>query len=201
MKKIAIDIVLIPPPSIAQQAIAMNRGLADTAAANYILNAKTCVPHITVLMGLIEREALPKLYDQLSIVMQQTQPLPLELTGVYIATLPDGNNVSSLVVKKELALQQFHESILNDARFLLSHDAVTAEMFYEDPPVNEFAVSWVSKFMQTSVHGNYQPHITLGIGKASPLAHPIHFTVSQLAVCHLGNYCTCRDILWSTKLE
>ena len=54
--KIAIDTVLIPPDDVLQLAIDINKTFSNTAAESYILDPKTCIPHITLLMGLIMRD-------------------------------------------------------------------------------------------------------------------------------------------------
>ena len=197
---LALDIVLLPPKFIGQLAIDANRTLDSTAAAHYQLDHQACLPHITLLMGVVERKNLEPLQKIFEEVAQAMLPLPLEITGYYVTTLPDGKPVSSLVIKKEGTLQRLHETVLKKLTPFLIEDEVTQKMFYPEPPVNEFAVSWVKNFLQSSTREHYQPHITLGIGEVNKLPYhfPIKFTASQLAICHLGNYCTCREVLWSS---
>jgi len=83
---------------------------------------------------------------------------------------------------------------------VFTYDGAQKEMFYSPPPVNEIPLFWVKGFAKTSVRENYRPHITLGVGKPKQAIAPVQFTTSKLALCHLGNYCTCRDVLWSTSL-
>jgi hypothetical protein len=56
--KIAVGVVLIPPAEIIKLAIDINKTFAETVAENFVLDSKTCIPHITLLMGLIVREQL-----------------------------------------------------------------------------------------------------------------------------------------------
>ncbi len=46
------------------------------------------------------------------------------------------------------------------------------------------------------------PHITLGYGQAKPpFSFPVAFAAARLALCHLGNHCTCRKVLASCRLS
>ena len=47
---------------------------------------------------------------------------------------------------------------------------------------------------------NCLPHITIGYGELSHFLFPEEFTASKLALCHLGNHCTCRRVLASFAL-
>ena len=97
-------------------------------------------------------------------------------------------------------LQKLHEAILNEMSSIFTYEGVQKEMFYSPPPVNEIPLFWVKGFAETSVRENYKPHITLGVGEPKQAVSPVQFTASKLALCHLGNHCTCRDLLWSASL-
>ena len=42
---------------------------------------------------------------------------------------------------------------------------------------------------------SYAPHITLGHAEQPPAVAPMSFTAGIVAACHLGRFCTCREIL------
>jgi len=200
--KIAINIALIPSYSICEMAINLNKEISETKAEDYLLSRVNCIPHITLLMGVVKQGNLIDLQNQLQNIAEATHSLQLEIPGYYVGTLANKKYASSLVVKKTRALQQLHEEILKETSSLLHYDHVRAKMFYPDPPVNNFAQVWVKNFLKNNAKENYQPHITLGIGKVRDVPPlPINFRASQLALCHLGNYCTCPKILWEMELS
>jgi hypothetical protein len=198
--KIAIDTVLIPPDEVLQLAIAINKTFPNTAAENYVLDLKTCIPHITLLMGLVKRDQLPEVCRKLDPIAKKFSPLNLKITGTHTSTRPDGKMLSTLAIENTVELQKLHEAILDEMSSLFVYEGVQREMFYSPPPVNEIPLFWIKGFAKTSVREYYKPHITLGVGEPKRAVSPVQFTASKLALCHLGNYCTCRDLLWSASL-
>lgn len=199
-EKIAVDVVLIPPDEILQLAIDINKTFPDTREENYVLDAKTCVPHITLLMGLITKEQVSEVGRKLGAIAEKFSALTLTITHIKNWTRPDGKILSSLEIEKTPELQKLHEVILEAMSSIFTYDGVIRDMFYSSPPVYETPLSWVKGFVKTAVRENYQPHITLGVGEPKKKISPIQFCASTIALCHLGNHCTCREILWSSSL-
>lgn len=182
-------------------AIGINKDFPDSEKENYVLDPKTCVPHITLLMGLIERDQLPEIADKLDGIVSNFSLLNLQIIDYKISERPDGKIASSLVFEKTAELQKIHEAIIEGMSSFFSYDNPKKEMFFSPPSVNELPISWVLGFAKNKVRENYSPHMSLGIGKTNSLSLPIQFKASKIALCHLGNYCTCRDILWSADLK
>jgi len=143
---IAVDVVLIPPKEIVQLAVSINHGFPQTAAENYVLDGATCIPHVTLLMGLIARSQLPRVEAVLSACARQFSALSLYITGCHSTSRPDGKVMSSLMVDKTLELQQLHEAIVEAMNPIFSYDGVSKEMFFSPPPVNEIPLFWVKGF-------------------------------------------------------
>jgi hypothetical protein len=79
-------------------------------------------------------------------------------------------------------------------------------MFSNQQEINIKDTPWmfpyIQNFTQNSSYKNFNPHITIGDGIFErKLKLQIKFTASRLALCHLGNYCTCREILYETSLK
>ncbi len=199
--KIAIDVVLIPPDNVIQLAIDINKIFPETGAENYVLDAKTCIPHITLLMGLITREQVPEIGRKLGALAEKFSALNLKITHAKTSARPDGKKLSGLEIEKTPELQKLHETILDEMSSIFTYDGVEKEMFFTPPIVNEVPMFWVQGFAKTSVREKYKPHITLGVGEPKKEITPVQFTASKLALCHLGNYCTCRDVLWSAPMS
>lgn len=201
--KIVVDVVLIPPKEITKLVIDINNGFSETVKENLVLNIKTCLPHITLLMGVAEKGQLPKISHQLAALAKKLSAPNLQITHIDTYNRPNGKILSSFIIEKSDKLQKLHEAILKEMSLFFSYDNVQKEMFYSPPPINKVPTFWVKGFAKNSVRENYEPHITLGYGKPKQLTTPIpiQFKASTLALCHLGNHCTCRDILWSTELK
>src|SRR4030042_6936257 len=173
--KIAVDVVLIPPEEIMRLAIDINKNFPENIKENYVLDSKTCVPHITLLMGLMERDQLPEITDKLNGVMENFSPLDLQIVDYKISKRPDGKTASSLIVEKTAELQKLHEIILEEMNSFFSYDNPEKEMFFSPPPVNELPISWVLGFAKNKVREKYSTHLSLGIGKIRSLPLPIQF--------------------------
>ena len=66
--------------------------------------------------------------------------------------------------------------------------------------VAESTLLWIKNFSTESSFEKFFPHITIGFGATKALDLPIEFAPVRLAMCHLGNHCTCKKILTSICL-
>ncbi len=189
MAKIAINIVLLPPEKIMDKAIEINKQFANDPIK---LNKENCLPHISLCMGVLEEENLPKIEEIINQISKQFSKLFLTI-----------NKISSKHVSFEIenngAIQNLHEEIMMQLSPYLSYNATT-NMCFSPPPVVEKTLTWINNYKNTSFEKFY-PHITLGISKVEDKEVKIEFTASKLAVCHLGNYCTCRKVIISSDLS
>lgn len=199
--KIVVDIVLIPPEEILQLATKLNKSFPDTAKEDYVLDREKCIPHITLMMGLVSRGQIGEVTAKLDNIATRFPMLNLNATGFTSSLHPDGKIFSTLAIEKSPDLQKLHETILEELTPFFSWDGVKKEMFYSPPEVREISSFWVEGFEKNSVRGSYDPHISLGFAELKQQLVPMQFTASKLALCHLGNYCTCRDVLWSVALK
>jgi hypothetical protein len=98
-------------------------------------------------------------------------------------------------VAKTVALQRLHEQIMEVIEPHVSRD-VTAEAIYGDGDVAQSTLAWVRDYREKAAFAAFFPHITIGYGVVmQPMTFPVHFVARQLALCHLGNHCTCRKLL------
>ena len=56
-------------------------------------------------------------------------------------------------------------------------------------------VRWVRDFRRESSVDRFTPHITLGHASEPPTVEPMEFVATTIAVCHLGRFCTCQQII------
>jgi hypothetical protein len=123
----------------------------------------------------------------------------LAISNTRTSTNSRGEIVSVFEIKKTKELQSLHEKAMKKVELFFSYD-VTEDMIY-DADVAESALLWIKNYPEKASFANFLPHITIGYGRIENVpSFPIEFNASRLAVCHLGNHCTCRKILISVDL-
>lgn len=190
MAKIAIDVVLLPPEEIMDKAIEINNQFKDDLIK---LNKENCLPHISLCIGVVEEEDLVKIKEIIDGIVTNFSKLSLTINRI-------NSEYTGFDIKKEEELQRLHETIMKRLNNYLSYDA-TIEMCYSPPSVVEKTLFWINNYKEKFGFDNFQPHITLGTSKIEDKEVEIKFTCSRLAVCHLGDHCTCRKILYEVKLQ
>ncbi|HDR73510.1 MAG TPA: hypothetical protein ENN85_06330 [Methanoculleus sp.] len=199
--QIAVDIVLLLPAPIVDAIIAVNRRLvARTGTREVVLDKKDTIPHITLAMGTVEASELAALGRRLDEIARRHLPLATTITGLVVVPTSTGATVSGFDVRKTDELQAIHESVM---QLLLTFDAgkAAAPMIagWEHELIDPFTTGYISAFSDESAYGNYSPHITLGYGDARKdlpeFSVPLPFLCTGAAICHLGNFCTCKEIL------
>jgi 2'-5' RNA ligase len=199
MTKIAVDAILLPDEAITDKAIEANRQLVGKHGEKIVLNKKTCLPHISLAMGCIDQAEVDAVHTVLSTIADKTSLGQLTVTGVRASTNSLGETVSVLEVEKTHELQLLHEQVMQGLTPHLTHD-VTAQMLYDPAQIGESTLLWIKSYREKSSFANFFPHITVGYGRLDEFAAPTVFDVTTLALCHLGNHCTCRKVLVSIKL-
>jgi 2'-5' RNA ligase len=200
MSRKAIDIVLLPDEIMTKVAIESNAKLVKKFGQKIVLNKNNCLPHISLAMGCIDDRDIAAVEGVLKSITKGCPLGDLKILGVRSSQNAVGEIVSAFEVEKTEELQSLHETIMERLAQYLSSD-VTAEEINDDE-VAETTLSWIKNYREKSSFGKFFPHITIGYGELSNfLSFPTKFTASRLALCHLGNRCTCRKILISVELK
>ena len=194
MAKIAVDVVLLPSEEVTDKVIDANRHLLNSGI---ILNKDDCLPHISLAMGCIEEKDIGQIEKILQDAAKEHFPSKLKIVGVYIGTDAAGGKVSLYHVEKTQSIQSLHEKIMEKLSPYFSYD-VTEKMLLAEGKVSESTLHWIKDFPIKSSFEKFFPHITIGFGESKALDLPIEFAPISLALCHLGNHCTCKKILAST---
>jgi hypothetical protein len=183
MPRLAIDIVLIPPKEIIDAVLAVNK----RGDARITLGPIDRVPHISLLMGVADERHINNIAAKLKTIAKDTGPLNL-------ASLSTDHGCFE--IKPNKALQALHEQLVKEIDPLLDHD-VKPDMFLEksDASISPNGMQIVRTYADQHSFEHFWPHITYHTSEANPPELPLSFAASRLALCHLGNYCTCRDIL------
>ena len=200
MAKIAADVVLLPSEEVTNQAIEANKGLLKQYADRIILDKENCLPHISLAMGCMDERDITNIEKILKTIAEKYNPGQLNVIGINTSTNLLGEKVSAFEVKKTERLLLLHKEVMRRMTPYFSYD-VTAEMVLSPPMPGESTLLWIRNYPEKSAFENFFPHITIGYGQVDDLSFTAEFTASKLALCHLGNHCTCRKVLAAAELE
>jgi 2'-5' RNA ligase len=199
MAKIAVDIVLLPSEEMADKVIAMNKELLKQYAHKIVLDKEKCLPHISLAMGCIDERNIDEIDKIVKTIVNQTLLGQLTAIGIHAGTNRAGEKVSILQIEITEALQSLHEEVIHKLIPYFSYD-VRAEMLLSSSETSETTLDWIKNYPVQSSFEKFFPHITIGYGEIHNFSCPFTFDISKLALCHLGNHCTCRKILVSSNL-
>jgi len=200
MAKIAVDVVLLPSERVTNQAIEANKGLLKQYADRIILDKENCLPHISLAMGCINERDITNIEKILQSIAEKYNPGQLSVIGINTGTNSLGEKVSAFEVKQTERLLSLHEEVMRRMTPYFSYD-VTAEMVLCPPIACESTLLWIKNYPEKSAFENFFPHITIGYGQVDGFSFTAEFTASKLALCHMGNHCTCRKVLAAAELE
>jgi hypothetical protein len=200
MPRLAVDIVLLPSEPMTDRVIEVNRELVQRSGKKIVLDRTCCLPHISLCMGVLKEKDLRAVSRILARIAEQTAPLTL--TAVRLTARADSNEemVSGFEIKPTKEIKQIHETVMAETAKFLTHKATPA-MLAPPPPFSDGTFQWIKNYPFESSFSKFRPHITAGFGEALRVTLPIRFTAPTLALCHLGNHCTCRKILTSVSVR
>ncbi len=152
-------------------------------------------------MGCIDEADVVEIKKMLAALARQKSIQKLVVYGVFISISKNGDKVSVYVVEKTEQLQQLHEEVMNRMAKYTTYEAKKEMIYgYPEETVAEGTLLWINNYRKKASFANFLPHTTVGYGVIPTPEAPIEFGVSSLALCHLGNHCTCRRILTSVDL-
>lgn len=196
MSKIAIDIVILPPPEVMDKIIWINEQAESKWGS---LEKDDWLPHLSLAMGCIDSTNLAIVNNIVKTTADKFNPISVELNEVYYAEKTDGSRTYCLRAKKNQDLQVLHENLMNELKPYLSNDC-TKETLYSKPDEELIEPDYINNFAPHSFE-NFDPHITIRTKEeAGKNVLPLNFVATNIAVCHAGIYTTCRKILFSIKL-
>lgn len=194
----AVNFVILPPDHVMDIAISLNK---RACKESYIfLDKDKSFPHISLLMGCLRLDQIMQAEIMLKAIASQHKKMTLSITHMHTVNTSAGD-IMTLDIDPYNNLQLLHESLVKDFAPLLSKDATEADIFDSSPAASTLA--WINNYIPNSCFANFWPHITIGYTKENALSErfgPFTFPASRLAICHLGNYCTCKRILTEVRL-
>ncbi|QAA80430.1 hypothetical protein EI546_01210 [Aequorivita sp. H23M31] len=205
-KTIAIDVLLIPSEKMWKQAIEYNDLIVKSNTTTLKLD-KDHIPHITLLQCFIDENDLPEVEKALTGLYGIIEKDSLFAKSLFF----DKNTEKSfamITIEKSEPLMELHAKSIELLKPYIVNDGTEAA-FVPNPDgtaIDTFTVSYVSNFVSQHSSGNYDPHISLGVGDLELLKRmdndifkPIYFEASALAIYHLGNFGTAQKQLWKSK--
>ncbi|MFH0829410.1 MAG: 2'-5' RNA ligase family protein [Candidatus Kerfeldbacteria bacterium] len=201
INSIAVDIVLLPPKDVMELCRSINLTLWQETKQGYRFD-DTHIPHTSLFQCFIQPQHLNDLNEKLQHLVPKIPPFTFSITGIDIESLPGEISYSGFLLSLDDKLIQFQQAVDEVVHPFVTTGDASSFIADSDEKILQLSVDWVTGFRQHHPDGaHYQPHISLGVGKVKPLERPIDFTASRFAVCHLGNFNTCRKILkeWVLK--
>jgi hypothetical protein len=199
MKRLAIDVVLLPPDPVMDMALAWNRTLLKNGPQIIVLDKNRRIPHVSMVMGCLASENLQRAISMLQAVSVSHHVMKLNVSRISNAKTASGT-VASFDIELSQEVLRLHESIVTAFTPLLTQDTTQADL-NDRPPIEPSAIEWINNYISDHCYDRFWPHITLGFGNSPNDLAPFTFQASRLAICHLGNYCTCTKILTETVLR
>lgn len=205
-KAVAVDIVLLPPGEMAELCVKLNKKIIRKSADNRVpLSLTRTLPHVSLAMGAIELDAVDDIAESLARIGDRYLPYTAAYKGFAAVKTSENIIVSGMdIVKDEIIIEMQSEisSVLKE--FNLGR--VTPDMVYPDKiPITDFTINYSSDYLVNVDSRRFSPHITLGNGDIHQIRDlpvmPESFVCTDIAVCHLGNHCTCKKILWHYDIQ
>jgi len=192
MAKIAVDVAILPPNHIMDLAIRLNRQFDSLSR----LNRENNLPHITLAMGVIKESQISEVNNKINQMAGGFMPLDLEISEVYHTIKPNGEKSFALKIKPSIALSNLHAVIMKELLPIFTYD-VKIDMFNNDDVVDPISIYWVENYAKNHKDPeDFDGHISLKCNKEVIFNDlPLRFTAKRIALCHLGDHCTCRRIL------
>jgi len=197
MAKIAVDVALLLPEKIDDLVIEINQKFDSLSK----LNKENNFPHISLAMGVIEESEVELVNTKLKEICDRFNSLDLEIEEVYHIIKPNGKKSFSFRIKMTDELMNFHRTIMKELLLIFTYE-VSIDMFNQDDEVDPISTYWVENYGKNHENpDNFHPHISLKCNEDVVFDDvPIKFKASKVALCHLGDHCTCRMVLGLIEL-
>ena len=186
MSLLAVDIAILPPLNVRQTAIELSAGLPASESHGLRLDDEH-IPHITLSQCFLRAEEFDAAMDNVDEALRGARPLHLTVTGGG-----KGSGAVWMTVANTPELQALHEAVMGATRGYERPGGTPATFHGGDARIGD--VLWVTSCRLKASFQAYTPHITLGHASKPPDVAPLSFTADTVAACHLGRFCTCREI-------
>ena len=190
---VAIDVALLLPDTLASSLTGLNRTL-EPPPDGFHFDA-THLPHLTLVQQFVRDRDLTEITRVVGAVLQDQAPLAVATTQVSRQRVS-----TTLGVTGTDELLALHRRLMDRLEPFRTHGG-GAEAFWTDGDVPRTAdVCWAAMFREQAAFTRFDPHITVGVGDLDGEVVATPFVATQVALCHLGRFCTCRRVLTAWPL-
>ena len=189
---LALDVAILPPADIRERAVRLSATLPAGQSQGLRLDA-THLPHITLTQQFVRRDELDAIFERLDEALRGQPPMTLQVTGGG-----KGANSVWLAVERTAVISELHARLMEALHGFERRGGGAAAFLGGD--AREGDIAWVTGYRRTASLSAYTPHITLGHASKPPRVGPWTFEATIVAACHLGRFCTCRQVLRSWEL-
>jgi|TARA_B100000809_G_scaffold256790_1_gene297282 hypothetical protein len=158
------------------------------------------LPHISLVQQFSPTTELTVIEQTIADVVSKHPPI-----GLTLASIATSETTSSLTVTPSPVLDTLHRRLmdqlaifdvgLGDERAFINTDATPTDA------ARRRDITWVSQFRTEAAYDAFAPHVTLGVGAVKTTIPKTTFTASVIALCILGRFCTCQEVLASWDLS
>ncbi len=199
MKKVAINIVLLPSKKMTDKTIEINKELLKTYENKIILGTNHNLPHISLCMGGINKIDIPKIINIIDEISKSFTHFNFE-GKLKVQEVSNVQKITWVEILNKTKIQVLHKVVMKKMWNYLNYD-IENQMLVNPKEIEKETISWIKHY---SVLYNdptlFNPHITVGIGETNKYKKSFGFSSSKIAIFQLGNYCTCKKFIYSTDL-
>ena len=200
MTKIAINIVLLPSKKMINKIIEINNELLKTNKNKIILGKIVNQPHISLCMGGVNIIEIPQVIKSINEISNNFTQFNFE-AKLNIQIVSTYEKISWLEIINKDKIQIIHETVMKTIWKYLNYD-IENYMLVNPQEVEGKTISWIKDY--SNLYKNsllFRPHITVGVGDTVRHNRIFNFSSSKIAIFQLGNYCTCKKLIYSTSLS
>jgi hypothetical protein len=198
---IRLNIALISPININQQAIKISRDIGSRFATSFILDNEIYHPHLTVYSPEFPSKNVDKIFAAIQFVIEKHQPLtcqPIKINSHY--------GFIDVEIELSKQIRDFHEEIvktLNPLRENYLKDKYS-QLDNNNHSYSPELVKNIKEYGHPRVLKTYRPHLTLthlpdeqqALKVAKSLDWDMYpFIIGQVGVFTMGTLGTCRELL------
>ena len=190
---LALDIVVLLPPDARAVLTRLNARLSPPPDGFHFDDSH--LPHVTLVQQFVHAADVPEVQDTVGDVLRGVAPLAMRGTA-----LRHGATATVLVVGQTPALHDLHRRLIDRLAPLAAAAGDAAAFLSNGEPARDADIAWVTHFAANAARDRFDPHVTLGVGALDGSLDAFTCLATDLAVCHLGRFCTCRRVLGTWTL-
>ena len=190
---IAVDVAVLLPPVAVRTVTRLNARLWPPPDGFRFDSSH--LPHLTLVQQFVRADDLAAVCKNVGNVLRDTPPLALR--GV---TLRPGRTVTVLAIDRTPQLDDLHTRLIDRLAPHAAPSADASAFVADGEPARDDDVAGVAHFATNAARRRFDPHVTLGVGTMDGPWSPVTCLATEIAVCHLGRFCTCRRVLGTWTL-